>query len=146
MCIGVSNPSQKHHSPLSCQGPLKSANCPSPPLFSQSSPPSYWILWTPPLKIGFFSKLRKYQCLSFLTPTYLLKVTKFLVKMSQFGFLVMTEKNIFVYRLFLSLNISDFSSFLCKNCNPHPGKSHPTLSQQPPSKNWSPVNSPLFQN
>ena len=33
---------------------------------------------------------------------------KFLVKILQFGFLVMTEKNIFVSKLFL-LNISDFS-------------------------------------
>ena len=28
--------------------------------------------------------------------------------MSQFEFLVMTEKNIFAYKIFLSLNISDF--------------------------------------
>ena len=41
----------------------------------------------------------------------------------------MTERNIFVYKLCLSLNISDFSFFLCKNCNPPPGpkKSHPPL-------------------
>ena len=30
----------------------------------------------------------------------------------------MTEKNIFVYNLFLSLNISDFILFFCKNCIP----------------------------
>ena len=29
----------------------------------------------------------------------------------------MTEKNIFAYKLFLSLNISDL--FLCENCNLH---------------------------
>ena len=40
----------------------------------------------------------------------------------------MIEKNIFVYKLFLSLNISDV---LCKNCNP-PWKGHP-------SKNWDPI-------
>ena len=28
---------------------------------------------------------------------------------------MMTEKNIFVYKVFLSLNISDFSFFFCKN-------------------------------
>ena len=50
--------------------------------------------------------------------SYLLKVTKFLGKISQFEFLVMTEKNIFAYKLFLSLNISDFNLFLCENCNP----------------------------
>ena len=41
----------------------------------------------------------------------LLKVTKFLVKVSQFEFLVMAEKNIVVYKLFFSLNISDFTLF-----------------------------------
>ena len=51
--------------------------------------------------------------------------------MSQFKFLVMTDKNIFVYKLLLSLHISDFNLFfLCKNCN-HPEKSHLALSQQP---------------
>ena len=48
---------------------------------------------------------------SILNPTYLLKVTKFLVKISQFEFLVMRKKNIFVYQLFLLLNIPDFSLF-----------------------------------
>ena len=47
----------------------------------------------------------------------ILKVTKFSVKVFQSKFLVMNEKNIFVYT-FLSLNISYFSLFLCKNCNP----------------------------
>ena len=44
---------------------------------------------------------------------HLLKVTKFLIKISQLKFLVMKEKNIFVYKLFVSLNISisDFSLF-----------------------------------
>ena len=46
-----------------------------------------------------------------LTTSYLLKVTKFLVKISQFEFLVMTGKNIFVYKLFLLLNISDVIFF-----------------------------------
>ena len=59
-------------------------------------------------------------------PSYLLKVTKFLVKISQLEFLATTEKNIFVYQLFLSLNISDFSlSFMQKG--------HPPLSHQTPS-------------
>ena len=49
---------------------------------------------------------------------YLLKLTKFVGKISQFEFLVMTEKNVFAYKLFLSLNISDFNLFLCENCNP----------------------------
>ena len=45
---------------------------------------------------------------SSLIPSYLLKVTKFLSKISWFEFFVMTEKNIFAYKLFVSLNISDF--------------------------------------
>ena len=40
-----------------------------------------------------------------------LKVTTFLVKLPQFKFLVNTDKNIFVYNFFFSLNISDFSFF-----------------------------------
>ena len=71
--------------------PLKSTNCPSPP---------FWQ--SPPLYIG-FSPL--------LIPSYLLKVTKFLGKISQFEFLVMTETNSFAYKLYLSLNISDFNLF-----------------------------------
>ena len=46
-----------------------------------------------------------------LNTIYLLKVTKFLDKTSQFEFLVMTEKNICACKLFLSLNISDFNLF-----------------------------------
>ena len=44
------------------------------------------------------------------TPIRKLKLTKFLVKLSLFK-LVNTDKNIFVYKLFLSLNILDFSLF-----------------------------------
>ena len=40
-----------------------------------------------------------------------LKVNKFLGKISQFEFLVMTEKNIFAYNFFLTLNISEFNLF-----------------------------------
>ena len=50
--------------------------------------------------------------------------------MSQFEFLVMTEKNIFAYKLFLTLNISDFDLFLCENCNPLK-KSHPLFPSNP---------------
>ena len=86
---------------------LKSANCPSPPL--KAIPPLYRFFMNSPVKVGFFSKSQKYWSFLSLTPSYLLKVTKFLVKTSQFEFLVMTEKNIFVYKLSLPLNISDFS-------------------------------------
>ena len=45
----------------------------------------------------------------------------------------MTEKNIFAYKLFLSINISDFNLFLCENCNP-PRKIHPLFPSNPPLK------------
>ena len=66
-----------------------------------------------PLKVRFFSKSPKNQSFSSLTPSYILTVTKFLVKIFQFEFLVMTEKNIFAYiiNFFLSLSITDFSLF-----------------------------------
>ena len=49
------------------------------------------------------------------TPIIKLKVTKFLVTLSQFKFLFNTDKNIFLYNIFLSLNISDSGlSFLQK--------------------------------
>ena len=45
----------------------------------------------------------------------------------------MTEENIFVNKLLFSLNISDFSLSLCKNCTPqhHPEKSHAYLPSNP---------------
>ena len=40
----------------------------------------------------------------------------------------MTEKDVFAYKLFLSLNVSDFNLYLCENFNPpSPWKSHPLL-------------------
>ena len=43
----------------------------------------------------------------------------------------MTEKNIFSYKLFLSLNILDFNLFLCENCNsPHRCPSPPPEKSQ----------------
>ena len=60
-------------------------------------------------------------------------------------FLVKTKKDIFAYKLFLSLYISDFSFFYV-NTAPLPLKKSPLLSQQPPSENWDPVKPPLFEN
>ena len=59
------------------------------------------------------------------TPTYLLKVTKWFTKISQFEFIVMTDKNIYVYKSFLLLNISVVSLFFMKNCNPSLRKAIP---------------------
>ena len=139
--------------------PLKSEKCPTPPppppLFRRFSP-LYCFFHDPPppphsplLKIRFFSEPEIYSSFSFLTPSNLLKITKFLVKVSQFEFFVMTEKNSFVSKLFLSLNISDIVYLLCKNCTPPPPppiERAPPLSHQPPSKNYSPVKAPLFEN
>ena len=48
----------------------------------------------------------------------------------------MTEKNIFPYRLFVSLNISDYIYFFVKIVS-LPKKSHHPLSQQTPEANHS---------
>ena len=104
------NPPLKNTTPSLSRQNLQTAQA---PLF-KGNPPLYIELVFCELsqvKVGFFSEHPKYQSFSSLTPSYLLKVTKFLVKISQFEFLVMTEKNIFVYKLFLSLNVSDFSLF-----------------------------------
>ena len=51
--------------------------------------------------------------------------------MSQFEFLVMIEKNIFAYKLFLSLNISDFNLFFLWKLQPPPP---PLFPSNPPPK------------
>ena len=97
--------------PPSKTSPRKSANCRSP-LF-RKSPHLYWFFMTPHPrpKSRIFQSNPELLKFLILTPSYLLKVTKFLVKTSQFEFLVMTKKNIFAYKLFLSLYIFDFSLF-----------------------------------
>ena len=52
----------------------------------------------------------------------------------------MTEKNIFAYKIFLSLNISD--SIFVKIATPPP----PPMKKATPSKSWGPTKSPLFEN
>ena len=101
--------------------PLKSTNCPRPPFYAIS----FYILvfQYPPLKSRIFQW----------TLSYFSKVTKFLGTISQFEFLVTTKKNFFAYKLFLSLNISDFNLLLCENCNPRLIKVTP-VSQQSPLK------------
>ena len=75
---------------------------------------SLLVFCEPFLKVGLFSEPQKYQSFSSLTQSYLLKVTKFLVEISQFEFLVMTEKNIFVHKLFMPLNIQILIYFYVK--------------------------------
>ena len=80
------NPLQKHHTPL-----VKAPPPPSKKICKLSKAPflcnSLYIyiffLWTP-LKLGFFCEPPKYSSFSSFSPSYLLKVTKFLVKISQF--------------------------------------------------------------
>ena len=69
-------------------------------------------------------------------------------KIYHFEFLVMTEKNIFAYKLLLSLNMSDSDLFfMWKLQPPPPWKKSPHLSQQPPSESWGLVKPPpLFAN
>ena len=64
----------------------------------------------------------------------LLKVTKFLGKSSQFEFLVMTEKNIFAYKLFLSLDIPDLIYFYVKIAFPLLKKVTPLFPSNPLQK------------
>ena len=92
----------------------------TPPLFHHSHRLKKQIFQWIPKIIKFF----------ILNSSNVLKVIQFLVEIYQFEFLVMTEKNIFVYKLFWLLNISEFSS--CKNCTPLPSKWSPALSHQPP--------------
>ena len=63
---------------------------------------------------------------------HLLKLIKFFVMIEHI------EQNIFVNKLFLLLNISDFSLISIKKTAPFE-KSHPSLFQQAPSENWDPV-------
>ena len=71
---------------------------------------------------------------SSLIPSYRLKVTKFLGDTSQFEFLVMTEKNIFAYKLFLSLIISNFNFFWVWKLQRPPEKSYPIFPNNPSLK------------
>ena len=75
VCIGVSTPLKNTPAPLSCQAPLKSANCPSPPFLG--NPPYILVFREPPIKLRFFREPPKYQSFSSFTPNYLLNGTKF---------------------------------------------------------------------
>ena len=64
--------------------------------------------------------LKNIKGFSSFTLSYLLKVTKFLVKIYQFEFLVTTEQRILVCKLFLPLNIPDFSLFFVEKLQTPP--------------------------
>ena len=107
--------------PLPSKTPPLSFKPSTLPLICKLSKP-YILAFPDPLflKLVFFHESQKYLNFSSFAPSYLLKVTKFLNKISQFAFLVMTEQSILVYKRFLSK---------VKN------STHPALSQQPLYKN-----------
>ena len=112
VCIGVSTPL-----------PLKSSNYPSPSLFLVNSPLYIGFFENPPSYKSHFSVNPQYNSFWSIIPSYILKVTKFLGKISQFEFLVMTEKNIFAYKLFFVIKYFRFQFiYFCKNCNCFPVK------------------------
>ena len=65
--------------------PLRSTNCPTRSPFRWLHP-SILFFCEHPLKVGIYSESPKCWSFSSLTPSYLLKVTRFLVKISQFEF------------------------------------------------------------
>ena len=136
MCIGVSTPppQKHHHSFLLSLTPLNQKTVQAP-LFGAISRLYIGFSWNP-LKSQIFPwnpKILKF--FSSLTPSYLLQVTKFFVKIFYFEFFVMTEKNGFAYKRFLSLNISDFNFFCVWKLQPLPWKKSPPSLPVTPSKN-----------
>ena len=88
------NPPQKHHPLFLAKPPLNLQTVQVPSFLG--NPPAILVFHeTPP-------KNRIFQCIHLknIKVVHLLKVTKFLVNISQFEFLLMTEKNIFTYQLF----------------------------------------------
>ena len=126
MCIEVSTPLK--NTLLFLPSPLKIVQA---PLFRQF--PIYivflWPLspknWWTPIILTFF----------IFNPSYLLIVTKFLVKICQFKFLVMADKHFGLY--FFVFKISDFSLFFMQQLRsipPPAQKSHPLFSSNLPLK------------
>ena len=108
MCIAVSAPPYLKNMTCSfANSPSKSANYPNP-LFRRFPPPPKKFHAPPqknPPKPRMFQSTPIILKILSLTPSHLLTVTKFLVEIFQFKFLIMTEKNIFIYKCFFSLNI-----------------------------------------
>ena len=93
------NPSSKTPPPLSCQAPpLNLQTVQTPPFLG--NPPFILFFREPPSENRIFQWTPEILKFLIINPILLLKVTKFLVKIPLFEFLVMTGKNIFVYQLF----------------------------------------------
>ena len=101
--------------PPSKISPLLSFEFPPPPQtcklskssFFRKFPGIYWFFVTPlppfphpPYNLDFSVNPKNIKFFISFTPTYLLKVSKFLVKISQFEFFVVIEQSILVYKLF----------------------------------------------
>ena len=84
--IGVSTPHpSKTPTPLSCHvPPLNQQIVQAQALPFQAIPPLNWFFMNLPLKVRSFSEPPRYRSFLSLIPSYLLKVTKFLGKVSQF--------------------------------------------------------------
>ena len=108
VCIEVSTPLKNTTTLVLAKPHLNCHTVQAPPPPFRQSPPLYWFFVNPPPWKSDFS-VNPQKSFSSLIPSYLLKVTKFLGKISQFEFLVMTDKFFFAYKLFLSLNIWDFN-------------------------------------
>ena len=92
------NPPQKHPFPSFLPSPHLNLETVQTLSFLGNPPPLYWFFMTPPAESRIFQwapKMLKFLILN--TILSFTKVTKFLIKISQFEFLVMTEKNIFVF-------------------------------------------------
>ena len=111
--------------------------------FFLGNPSSILVFRVPSFKSWIFYWTSKILKFFILNTIYLLKITKFFVKIPHFEFLVMTEKNIFVYKPFLTLNVQILIYFLRENCNPPPEKGHPLFPSNSPLK-FEVLSSPNF--
>ena len=100
----------------------------------------FWYIgfsWTP-FKNWLFQWASIILNFSSLTSSHLLKVSKFLTKISKFKFLVMTEKDIFVYKTFFITKYFRFQFIFYAKTTISLKKVAPLLPRNP-SKNWDPV-------
>ena len=132
------NPSQKHHPLLFSKPSSKFVNCPNPFLGNLPYTHLYWFFVKPsPSENRTFPWTSMILKFFILSPSHLLKETKFLVKISQFKFLVI--KFLFI-NFFLLLNISDYRLFFYVKVvtpPPPPSKKISPSFRETPSKNWN---------
>ena len=102
--------------------------------FFLAKPPIKLVFRESPSKSWIFQWAPKISKFFILNTIYLLKITNFFVKIPHFEFLVMTDKNIFAYKPFLTLIFQILIYVLCENCNPAPEKSNPLFPSNSPLK------------